>query len=408
MTRHVFKLVWNRRRSSGLILVEILISFLVLCAVLTVGLKFLRLSREPLGYEYADRWEIHLGGFDNVNASEETGLANKRQMREVLASVRQLPEVVAASLAFNTPFSTSSMQASTWAGGEEIDMLVGSAQPELREVLELELLSGRWLEEADLAHDWTSVVLSRNLARAIFGLDDPLGRDMPLYDDGQPREPESESEIRRVVGVVSDYKKRGRLDPSPYTMFQLVDLDDPESWLPHWLLLRLQPGTPRTFEERLVEAMRGAAPDWTFEVEVLADRRERSERDKLMPLLIGGTVAAFLILMVGLGLVGVLYQSVVRRTEEMGLRRALGASGVGVRRQVLSEMLALTTIAVVVGAVLFLQAPLLGVLGAIPISVVIVAVILAALLIYSFVTVCGLYPSWLATRIQPAEALQYE
>ena len=61
MIRHVFTLVWNRKRSSGLIFTEILISFLVLCAVLTVALQFHRLSREPLGYAYEDVWEVEVG-----------------------------------------------------------------------------------------------------------------------------------------------------------------------------------------------------------------------------------------------------------------------------------------------------------------------------------------------------------
>jgi putative ABC transport system permease protein len=127
-----------------------------------------------------------------------------------------------------------------------------------------------------------------------------------------------------------------------------------------------------------------------------------------MPLVIGAVVAGFLILMVGLGLVGVLYQNVVRRTSELGLRRALGASGASVRRQVLAELLALTTLAVILGAVVFLQTPLLGLAAAIPAVVVVEAVVLAAAMIYAFVALCGAYPSWLATRVQPARALQHD
>ena len=77
-------------------------------------------------------------------------------------------------------------------------------------------------------------------------------------------------------------------------------------------------------------------------------------------MLIAAVVALFLIVMVGLGLVGVLWLSVTRRTAELGLRRAMGASGVSVRRQVVGELWALTAIAVVVGAVIFLQLPLFG------------------------------------------------
>ena len=44
MIRHVFKLVWNRKRSTGLILVEILICFLVLCGILASGIYLVQLT----------------------------------------------------------------------------------------------------------------------------------------------------------------------------------------------------------------------------------------------------------------------------------------------------------------------------------------------------------------------------
>ena len=69
---------------------------------------------------------------------------------------------------------------------------------------------------------------------------------------------------------------------------------------------------------------------------------------------------------------------------------------------------AMTAIAVTVGAVIFLQLPLFGVNFEVGWSVFLGAVILATLFIYAFVTFCGLYPAWLATRVQPATALQYE
>jgi len=112
--------------------------------------------------------------------------------------------------------------------------------------------------------------------------------------------------------------------------------------------------------------------------------------------------------MVGLGLVGVLWQSVTRRTAELGVRRALGASADAVRRQVLGELWALTTLAVVVGTVLFLQIPFIGANLDLGWLVLLGGTLLAAMVLFAIVTVCGLYPTWLATRVQPAEALQYE
>lgn len=409
MTRHIFRLVWNRKRASGLIFTEILISFLVLCAVLAAGLQFRRLAREPLGFIYEDVWVVEIGGLPQNETDDAEGLALRRQLREVVGAVRALPEVAAASLTMNAPFSNSISSTTFPHDGAYLRVLQSAVEPELRETLGLEVLTGRWLEAADLAHAWQAVVLSHDAARALFGAADPLGRDLPLFDDDyQPREPADESEIRRVVGVVSDYKKYGRFDPAAPAMFRLIDLDKPRGWLTETVLLRLHAGTPRDFEPALVAALRGAAPQWTFDVAVLDDHRVATERTKLLPLATGAVVAGFLILMVGLGLVGVLYQNVVRRTQEMGLRRALGASGAGVRGQILGELLALTTLAVALGTLLFVQLPWLNLPWQVPGIVLVEAVALAAAMIYAFVVLCGLYPSWLATRVEPAAALQYE
>jgi putative ABC transport system permease protein len=127
-----------------------------------------------------------------------------------------------------------------------------------------------------------------------------------------------------------------------------------------------------------------------------------------VPLFFFGLVASFLILMAGLGLVGVLWQAVTRRTEEMGIRRALGATARRVQWQILGELLVLTTAGVLIGSAIFLQMPILQIIGWIPWEAYLLSLGASLLIIYLFVVVCGLYPSWLATRIHPAEALQYE
>jgi putative ABC transport system permease protein len=129
---------------------------------------------------------------------------------------------------------------------------------------------------------------------------------------------------------------------------------------------------------------------------------------RLLPVAIAGTIGGFLLLMVGFGLVGVLWHSVTRRTPEIGLRRALGATGDGVRKQIVGELLAVTTIAVLVGTVLFLQLPILGAFGIVGWRIYLYGLVAATAVLYCFVMVCGLYPGWMATRVHPARALQYE
>ena len=72
-------------------------------------------------------------------------------------------------------------------------------------------------------------------------------------------------------------------------------------------------------------------------------------QETLAPLLAAGVIAGFLILMVGMGLTGVLWQTVTQRTREVGLRRAKGATIGDIRAQILGELVVMTSIAVLAG-----------------------------------------------------------
>jgi ABC-type antimicrobial peptide transport system permease subunit len=76
--------------------------------------------------------------------------------------------------------------------------------------------------------------------------------------------------------------------------------------------------------------------------------------------------------------------------------------------QVLGELLVVTTAGMLLGAALAVQFPLLGVVGWVGSGVYATAMALAALTLYGLTVVSALYPSWLATQVQPAEALHDE
>jgi putative ABC transport system permease protein len=108
---------------------------------------------------------------------------------------------------------------------------------------------------------------------------------------------------------------------------------------------------------------------------------------------------------------GVLWQNVTRRTREFGLRRAHGATARAISRQIVAEFLVLTTFAVLAGVVLLAQIPLLPFppdLTLVPRSVFLFGTVLAVAAMYGVTALCAWYPSRLATRVPPAEALHYE
>ena len=75
---------------------------------------------------------------------------------------------------------------------------------------------------------------------------------------------------------------------------------------------------------------------------------------------------------------------------------------------VVGELAALATIAMGIGTLIFVQVPALGLFDWVGFYVYLIALVTAIVITYLFVILCGLYPSRLATRVDPVEALQYE
>jgi putative ABC transport system permease protein len=174
------------------------------------------------------------------------------------------------------------------------------------------------------------------------------------------------------------------------------------------LLVRIAPGTSAEFEETLIERLQAVAPGWSFITRTIEAQREIELRGFLVPLVVAGLVGAFLLLLVVMGLTGVMWQNVTRRTREIGLRRAAGARQTQIHRQIVAEVMVIAGFGVVAGALLAVQIPLLGPFHFVALPVVLASLVVSAVFIFALAGLCGLYPGWSATRVLPAEALRHE
>jgi putative ABC transport system permease protein len=398
MIRHLLKLVWNRKRANALLIVEIFFSFLVVFAVATLGLFFLSNYRRPLGFAWRDAWAIHV---DMKKQSNDTfDPAETATFARLLQEVKATPGVSAAAAGMDAPFSFESFGDGFDIDGRRIETGFDEVDEGLASVLDLELAQGRWFRKEDSALPYRPVVINARLAREAFGTADPIGKRL--------RESSERGQEMRVVGVVDDYRPGGELARPKNYAFYFKASGDLSQRPPQVILLRVAPGTTRSLEERLVRRLQAVAPGCSFEVQPLANLREVNSRFRLLPLVVGGIIAFFLLSMVGLGLLGVLWQNVLRRTRELGLRRAVGAARAAVHAQVVSEQLLLTTFGILLGLLLLGQLPFLGVTGFLGTGVFVSGLVVAIVALYLLAVICSLYPSALAGRVQPADALRYE
>ena len=396
MIRHLLKLVWNRKRANALIVAEIFISFLVLFAVLTAAIMFGSVYDDPIGFDWQNVWDVRMD-FD-IDARQRAGAELHDSVIRMLAEAKSFPEVEAAGLSNTPPYSFSTSNGTRSINGRRVDILMDDVSDDFAEVMKLKVIRGRFFSAEDDAANFPPIVVDSNTAMAIWDTVDVVGK----------RLQESDTEYSTVVGVVEPYRKDGESSLPMNMVFFRTSTTAKYGRLGSHILVRVRPGTPGAFEEKLVARLQQVAPRVSFRVRHMDSMRRNMLRTKFAPLVLGGVVGLFLISMVTLGLTGVLWQNVTRRTRELGLRRALGASGPAVHRQILLEVVLLATLAILVGTILIAQLPVLGIFRTVTPSVFATGWAAALATIYGLTVLCGLYPSWLASRLQPADALRYE
>ena len=394
MIQHLFTLIWNRRRANFLLIAEIFLAFVVLFVVGSMLVYNQRNYRTPLGFAYEQVWRM---GLDPGIQPQAGRLATVRQ---VMARLRAMPEVVAVGrTSSNTPFSGSTNASDVGVGKESKQATAASGhlmEDDLREVLQLPLVAGRWFDKRDDASSILPVVLSRDLAEQLFPQESPLGKVVNRNDTDY-----------RVVGLIERFRADGDLDEPRPAILMRVSPQDTAWGEASAVLLRVRPGGGAALERRMTTEIMAIAKGWGVGISVLPEQRAAQLKRALTPLVALGLVCVFLIINVALGLFGVLWQTIQQRRAEIGVRRAMGATAGAVSGQILGEILVVTTFGLVLGLLVAAQFPLLGVLD-VPAVVYGTAMLLATGLIYVLTTVCALYPSRLAAGIHPAVALREE
>lgn len=396
MLRHLFQLMWNRKRANALLLTEIVCSFVVLFGIGTVLGQLGGNYLAPRGFDYAPVWHLAV--------SAPGGTMPRAQLDEVLRQVRTLPGVQALTLtSANTPFAFQTRTGSISYRGRTVTSSVDryDADDAYAQTLGLRVREGRWFESADDGIQGQPVVISQTLRQQLFGpAETAVGK---IVRDGSATNPTKFF----VVGVVEDVRMGSDFTATRNSIWMRLVPHDTTRWETAAVLLRTAPAATAALEQQIFKTIARVSGGWVTQVRTLEEDRHAKGRITTPPVVALALVGLFLILNVALGLFGVLWYNIQQRRSEIGLRRALGSTGGGISRQFLIETLILTLFGIGLGGALAVQFPLLGAFG-VPASTYGRAIALAAALIFGLAAVCALYPSRLAAGVRPAVALREE
>jgi putative ABC transport system permease protein len=392
LQQHALRLAPRSRLRDGMIVAQLALSLTLLVGAVLIARSFWSLLRVDPGFQTTGAVTLAMRPAGNAQSFYE----------QVGARVRGLPGVEDAGFISTLPLGPGGQTSnnvfaagpSRLGAGQSIQASWRLVDGGYFDAMRIPLLRGRTFDGLSPDEARRSLVLSASLARALFGNDDPVGRQV---------DPGGNNRLLRVIGVVGDVRNQ-RLATEPMPAFY---------WSFHRFIygpMRLVVKSQLPAEQivaavrREVRAVDPAAP--IFQVSTLDEVRAESLSEERLLLRMLWAFAGTALLLAALGTYGVVSFAVQQRTREFGIRLAIGADGARVRALVLRQATGL----ILAGAVLGLAGALVTgrvvetlLFGVTPFDVASYAVATAALALA--VLAAAWWPARRASRVNPLVAL---
>jgi putative ABC transport system permease protein len=287
-----------------------------------------------------------------------------------------------------------------------------SVSPHYFRVFKIPLLRGRVFSETETGTSARAVIINDAMAKKYWPKEDALGQMIVI---GKGLGPQFEEPARQIVGIVGNVRENGLGNAGVGVMYvpqsqmtegltALANSVIPLSWC---VRTSTDPVSLRVAIERELHGVDGQMPisrERTMS-EVLSAAVARQSFNMVLL----SIFAAVALMLAAIGIYGLMSYSVDQRTQEIGIRMALGADRASMLRRVLREGMTLAIFGVVVGLLLaygltrLLASLLFGVKASDPLAFAVVAAILTIVAL-----IATLIPARRATAIDPAIALRYE
>jgi len=332
------------------------------------------------------------------------GSTNTLTLEDAEAIQEQVPYISSVA-----PSYSSNLQ--LVVGGENMNAQVTGVPPEYQDIQNLEIAYGAFFSESDYQRGAKVAVLGSEVKETLFGDANPIGQQMRMG-----------STIVRVTGVL---ESKGAMFGSPGDAI-FIPLTAMQQTV----------AQPRTAQgERVVSSIPLTVTD-EEQADYVVDEitsllRTRHQLDPLddddfrimsmeeiaetvseatgtMTTLLGA-IAGISLLVGGIGVMNIMLVSVLERTREIGIRKALGARGRDIWSQFLIEAVFLTLtggiIGVILGGVIAYVVDSMGLMTTVVTADIVILAVSVSVGIGLFF---GFYPAWQASRLNPIEALRHE
>lgn len=309
-----------------LVVVQFTVSVVLILGTLIVYQQIQYARDRPIGYDRQSLISLPLGD-PNYKGKEEvirSELLNTGVVSEVGTSSSPLTGINAFGSGFE------------WQGKDpkrNVEFVFCNVSPDFGKTVAWEVIAGRDFSR-DLAMDTTNAVIITESAAIAMGLDHPVGEELQEVDEfGRP------GWSKTIIGVVKDIVMESPYEQARPTLYYYNE------HAAHWLHIRIDPETSARVALPKIEATLGkivpaALFDYTFVDEEYALKFSQEERIAEL----SGVFALLAILISCLGLFGLASFVAEQRTKEIGIRKVVGASVLGLWQMLSKDFVVLVII----------------------------------------------------------------
>jgi predicted permease len=387
----------------ALVVAQVTVSVILLAGAGLFLRSLTNLKQQDFGFSRTNMLLVTLG--DKFGGLKPEQLAGFYQ--RALDRMNALPGVKAAAFSSAAPMSRSS-----WTSTLKVQGYVPAPKEDTSAILErvstgyfeatgIALIQGRALAGEDAPGGTKAIVVNRAFAEHYFPRNDAVGHLVTIDDD-------TNAGPWRIVGVAANTRYSGpREEPQPQVYFPVQQLAVGENSYAEWLQVSTS-GDAAKMTGAVRAALAQLDPNLpVLRIQSIGDLTDRFVANEALISRLSAVFSTLAVLLAGIGLYGVMSYSVVRRTNEIGIRIALGAQHSTVLWMVLRESVVLLGIGLVVGLPLslgglrLLQSQLFELSASDPLT------LSASVFIIASVTVLAAWlPARRATRVDPMVALR--
>ena len=392
--------IGRRRAQRALVVSQLAASFTLLIGAGLLTRSLFQLYAVDPGFDLANVLSLQAPDFSGFNRERRLQFS-----RDVLDRVRGEATVQSAAMASAAPLAGSFPQQQEFqVEGADLEAVATAPRTVTRvistgyfETVGTRLKAGRGFQPSDSATAPPVVILSESMARYYFKEQSAIGRRISWKLFNGNWSPKAE-----IVGIAADSRADGIEQTPLHTMYQ----PDAQTTAQSTLLVRTA-ATDR-IAPRVVETIRSLDPNRPIDhIQTLEEIRDETIAPQRLNATLIGLFALLALAIATVGVAGVLAFSVSQRTNELGIRLALGAERQTILRMILGEGAAMAAIGLVIGglAAIPLSRLLSGLLfGVEPVDLPTIAV--SAVLLVLVALVAAWIPARTATAVDPMTALR--